>query len=350
MQIRGILSTRDFAAGTGGFEGVFIVKKKVRLCGMLSLLLSAVLLLAGCGGSGSQIRFGAAGLGGVYQSFASAYTQLAGEELSDLTFEVKTTAGSAANLRLLSQEYIQLAIAQADLAADAYSGTGSFSDSAYQGYSAVAGLYTELCQIVVRADSGLTGTADLIGKKVSIGEAESGTEQNALQILEASGLSTELVTTVNLNYTDAASQLASGEIDAFFCTAGIQTTVIEELAQQCEISLLPVSQDCVTRLAALNDAYTACTIPAGTYTGVEEDVSTVGVRALLLVSDKLSEETVKELTALLFDEQAQLQYALSIDFQLTAEEAAEDVPLPFHPGAAAYYAENGITVETEAGK
>lgn len=327
------------------------MRKKVRFCGALSLLLSMVLLLAGCGGSSSQVRFGAAGLGGVYQSFASAYTQLAGEELSDLTFEVKTTAGSAANLRLLSQDYIQLAIAQADLASDAWTGTGSFSESAYQGYSAVAGLYTELCQIVVRADSGLTGVEDLMGKTVSIGEAESGTEQNALQILEASGLSDQLVTTVNLNYTDAASQLASGEIDAFFCTAGIQTTVIEELAQQCDIALLPVSQDCVEKLAVLHDGvYTSCTIPAGTYTGVEKDVATVGVRALLLVSDRLSDETVKTLTALLFDRQAELQYALSIDFQLTAEEAAEGVPLPFHPGAAAWYAEQGITVATEAGK
>lgn len=326
------------------------MKKKVRLCSLAALLLSAALLLAGCGGSSSQIRFGVAALGGVYQSFASAYTQLAGDENDDLSFEIKTTAGSAANLRLLSQEYIELALAQADLASDAYHGAGEFSGSAYQGYSAVAGVYTEMCQLVVRADSGLTSVEDLLGKTVSIGEAESGTEQNALQILEASGLSDKLVTTVNLNYADAASQLESGEIDAFFCTAGVPSPVVEELAQQCEIRLLSVSQDCLEKLAVLDDAYTACTIPAGTYEGVDEDVATVGVRALLLVSDKLSDETVKRLTALLFEKQAELQYSLTIDFQLTPEEAVEGVTIPFHPGAAAYYAENGITVATEAGK
>ena len=139
------------------------------------------------------------------------------KRLMDIHFETKTTAGSVANLRLISDGYIDLAIVQADLLSDAYNATGTFADKKYQkGYKAVASLYTEACQIVVPADSDIQSMDDLEGKKVCIGEEESGTEQNALQILNAYGLNERLVDTVNLNYTDAAKKLKSGDIDCIF--------------------------------------------------------------------------------------------------------------------------------------
>lgn len=319
------------------------MKKKLLF---LSGTLSAALFLGGCGASNGTIRIGAAGIGGTYQSVAASFVQLATDADFDQEFEVKTTAGSAANLRLLSQGYLQLAIAQTDMADNAYNGTGSFSDQSYQGYSAVAGLYTEACQIVVREDSDIESLDDLMNKKVSIGEEESGTEQNAVQILEAAGLSEKLVDEVNMNYTEAAKALNSSEIDAFFCTAGVQTTVIEELAQQCEIRLLAIDDSDRDKLDSLYGFYTDYTIPAGTYTGQEEDVQTVGIKSLLLASDKLSTDTVQSLTALLFEKQEDLQYSVPVDFELDEESAVSGITIPFHKGAASYYNIKGIQVET----
>ena len=159
----------------------------------IGLFLCLALLLTGCSYQTKTIRFGAADIGGMYYTVANAYAGLASEESSDLKFEVKNTAGSAANLRLLSGNYIDLGIAQADLVRAAYEGTGSFSDNRQQGYRAIAGLYTEACQIVVRADSDIRTLNDLQGKTVSIGASESGTEQNATEILKLSGLTSKLV-------------------------------------------------------------------------------------------------------------------------------------------------------------
>lgn len=50
---------------------------------------------------------------------------------------------------------------------------------------------------------------------------------------------------VNLDYADAAGKLASGEIDALFCTAGIRTAVIEELAKECDLRLLSIDDTCL---------------------------------------------------------------------------------------------------------
>ena len=190
---------------------------------------------------------------------------------------------------------------------------------------------------------------DLEGKTVSIGEEESGTEQNALQILNAYGLNEKLVDTVNLNYTNAAKKLKSGDIDAFFCTAGVQTTVINELSKQCKIRLISLDQKGIQRLKKSYKFYTEYTMPANTYASQTKEVKTVGVKAVLLASDKLSEDTVKDITQILFKHQQQIQYALPVDISLDEKTAVEGITIPFHDGAAAYYKQHGITVNTEKG-
>ena len=296
------------------------MKKPFRL-----LLCLALLFVSGCSSYQKTIRFGAADIGGIYYTFANTFTGLASSEDDTYQFEVKTTAGSAANLRLLSGGYIELGLAQSDLIASAYEGSGIFEGNPCQGYSAIAGLYTEACQIVVRADSNIQTLDDLQGKTVSIGAEDSGTEQNANQILTMSGLTTELVKTVNLDYTDAADQLINGKIDAFFCTAGIQTTVL---------SAYP--------------SYSEYTIPANTYTGQTEDIHTLGVKAVLLASDRLSTDTVEHLTEWLFSHAKDLQYATSLNLQLDETYATDGIPIPFHPGAVAYYEKQGITLSSES--
>lgn len=242
----------------------------------------------------------------------------------------------------LSQNYIQLALCQADLLEDAWNGTGQFQGTEpIRGFGAVAGVYEEACQIVVRADSEISTVEELEGHRVSIGEEESGTKQNALQILAAYGLNEKLVEEVSLNYTEAAKELENGSIDAFFCTAGAQTAAIANLAQRTGIRFLNVDGAAAARLKKSYPVYDSCIIAAGTYPGQEEDVSTVGVKAVLLASDSVSAEVVEELTALLFEEQQELDFALPVELITEADAAADGLPVPFHKGAERYYESRG---------
>ena len=312
---------------------------------LITLLISFSLIFAvGCGSDTTSIRFGAAAVGGMYSAFANTYTQVVEQDDDNLQFSVRATAGSSANLRLLSEGYIQMAIAQADLTDEAFHGTGDYEKNPLKGYSAVAALYTEACQIVVRASSDIYSVDDLLSKTVSIGEEESGTERNANQILQVYGLDDNLVTCKNLNYTDAAEALVSGKIDAMFCTAGVQTTVIEEMTRQCGIRLLSLDDTHIQKLLTAYDFYTTYTIPAYTYSGQTDEATTVGVQSLLLVSDELSDKTVETLTEELFSHSQDIQYSLPLDLQLEESNATENVTIPFHDGAAAYYEKHGITV------
>lgn len=320
-------------------------KKKILKLLSFILICNLTTTLFGCGKIKDEIRFGAAGIGGGYYSFANAYTQIA-QDTNDFKFEVKATAGSMANIRLLSEGYIDIAVAQMDMIDEAYYGTSANSEK-YRGYKAVAGLYTEACQIVVRSDSDIQSIDDLQGKTVSIGETESGTEKNANQILQISGLVSPLIETVNLDYITAADKLKSGDIDAFFCTAGISTNVISELSKECEIRLLSIDDKCVDKLVSAYGFYTEYTIPAQTYNGQTEDVNTLGVRSVLIVRDDMKTEDVRLLTGILFEHLQDLQYATSIKLQADINSAVEGITIPFHSGAAEYYGEHGVTVDTE---
>ena len=325
------------------------MKKKWLAAALAGILLAAV-LLNGCSSAENvrRLRFGAADEGGVYREFGERFAALE-NETDNGTVELKTTAGSAANLRLLTGEYLQLAIAQADLAQDAYDQTGIFADEEEsRGFGAVAALYTETCQVVVRADSEIRTVENLQGKTVSIGAEESGSEQNAMQILSAYGLNDKLVSMVNLNYEDAEAQLKAGKIDAVFITAGAPSPVLAELAGECGIRLLNVDGAAAQRLISTYSAYSMVTLPAGTYSGQTEDVQTVGVKAVLLASDELPAKQVQKLTELLFRSREGLEEQLGIPLD-AEQDAVEGVGIPFHAGAAAYYKAAGITVDQAAG-
>lgn len=321
---------------------------KKRFAAFAAAAAVGITLLTGCQNGSSTIRFGTAGTGGSYQTFAAAFSGNLEKADDKLNVEVKTTAGSSANLRLLSQNYIQMAVSQADMSDYAYYGRENFKGSKkLQGYRAVGGLYTEACQVIVRKDKDIHSVADLEGKTVSIGESESGTEQNAKQILTAYGLSDKLVTEKHMNYSQAAQALEKKTIDAAFVTSGTPTTVFDELSKKCDIRLLPISGKAASRLQKSYHFYTAYTIPAHTYQGQNKAVKTLGIKAILLVSDSLDDDTVSTITKTLFSSRNDLQYAVPVQLELNEKTAVKGITIPFHKGAAEYYAKKGISVKTD---
>jgi len=313
----------------------------------LSLLLTALMLvcLSACGQAETELRFGTGGTGGNYYTYGNVLANLL-ENQAGLQVDVKTTAGSAANLRLLSKGFLQLATTQSDTLQDARQGAGDFANGELSGYSAVAGLYTEACQIIVTADSDIYSINDLVGKRVSVGEEDSGVTRNAEQLLLANGLTFDMLGEVQrLSFSASAANMAAGELDAFFITASAPTTAVAELAKMEDIRLLSLDERTIDQMLNLYDCYTKCLIPADTYQGQTEPVNTIGVKAVLLASDSLDDETVEKILATLFDNAAAIQYATNFDALIELDMATTSIPIPFHPGAVSYYAKQGYAVD-----
>lgn len=302
---------------------------------LIIALLAVVLMFSfvGCQSSTDKLRIGTAGKDGIYEEVGKSLSAVFGE--NDLETELKNTAGSAANLRLLSEGYFDLAIAQEDIANDAFNGTGTFEKiGAYKGYSAVAELYTEAVQIVTKGNSKINGVDDLRGKKVNLGEKESGSEQNATQILSAFGISTDMIEVSNLGYADAAKALQSGEIDAFFVTVGTNAKIISELK---DIKLISIDASKVNALTEKYSFYNEYIIPAGTYEGIDEDIITVGIKSMLFASDSLRSDTVKKITTIIFENIDKIQEGVSTSLNLVKPESSSGFADKVHSGASSYY-------------
>ena len=318
--------------------------KGKRICSALLLSCLLIACLAGCGQTTDELRFGTGGTGGVYYAYGSALAP-AIKEATGFDVAVKETTGSEANLELLSGDLADLAIVQSDTLQYAAVGEGSFEGRVLSGYSAVGGLYTEACQIVVTEKSGITSIADLAGKRVSVGAENSGVTRNAEHILRANGLTMDKLKVSRLAFAESAAAMERGELDAFFCTAGAPTNAVSELAEKMDIRLISPDRRTIDQLMGLYNCYAMCTIPAGTYKGQKENVITLGVRAVLVASDSLDAAIVNQITDALFQSNDQIQSAVTTDVALTPEDAVQSVPIPFHFGAASYYGEKGIEVE-----
>lgn len=314
-------------------------KKIVAIMG--SILLSTMVLSA-CAGGGNKIKLATGGNTGTYYAFGTAVGQVIGKS-GDVSFNIQSTGASKANIQLIDSKEVDMAIVQNDVMDYAYKGTDLFSeDGAVTGFSAMAGVYAEVVQIVADPASGIKSIADLKGKSVSVGDAGSGVEFNAKQILEAYGITFDDISKQNLSFSASADAYKDNKIDAFFCTAGAPTTAIMDLVTNREILILSIDDDKSEKLIADFPFYTVFDIPKETYKGVDKDVRTLAVKATFIVSNDLDEDLVYNMTKALFEEKDAIAAAHAKGKEIDPNYAVEGISVPFHPGAEKYYKEIGI--------
>ena len=313
---------------------------------ILTILLALAMLLSLTACGGAAMTMGTGGTSGTYYGYGGVL----GNQIKNsagITVNVVSTDGSKANILGIDAGNYQLGTVQSDVMAYAWAGTRSFAeDGKIDSFRVVGGLYAEAVQLVTM-DPAIKSVADLRGKKVSIGAAGSGVYFNAIDVLGAAGLSETDIQPQYQSFGDSADALKDGKIDAAFIVAGAPTPAIQELTTSKTAYLVPIDGAVATKLMNDSPFYTTYKIPAGTYAGQTADVTTVTVKATLIVSANASEDDVYKLTAAIFDNVDAITSAHAKGAELSLENATSGMEAPFHKGAAKYFAENGVTVETE---
>ena len=216
---------------------------------------------AGAGDAGS-LAFGTGSDTGTYYAFGSVLANFVSNN-SDFTVTAVTSGGSQANIEDMMAGDVQLGFVQSDVMSYAYNGERLFEE-AVTGFSVVAALYMEQVQIVT-TNSSIASVADLAGKTVSIGAVGSGVYFNAVDVLDAYGLTEDDIKPVYQNFGDSADSLKDGKIDAAFIVAGVPTPAITDLASGGSVYLVALDSEHVSSLLSTSPFYSAYTIPAGTY-------------------------------------------------------------------------------------
>ena len=309
---------------------------------ILAILMVMVMMFS-ASAMAAELTFTTGGSAGTYYAFGSVLAQYISEN-SDVAVTAVTGEGSAANIDMLDMEFAQLGFVQSDVAYYAFNGVKfeQYLDAPITSFTAVAPLYNETVQLVT-CNPEIKSMDDLRGKNVSIGAAGSGVYFNAMDFLAAYGMTEEDIVPQYLSFGDSAEALKDGKIDAAFVVAGAPTTAVVELCATKGAYLVGVDEEHIAKLKELNGAYTECVIPAGTYEGINEDVTTVAVKAIVIANGDVSDEDAYTIVSTIFENTDAITAAHAKGAELDLAYAAE-CGLPYAAGAAKYFAEKGIEV------
>lgn len=325
------------------------MKKKFLAIFVAACAMAMAFALVGCGSSSSgsknnELRFVTGGESGTYYAYGTVLAQYATNN-GDVKVNALSSEGSKANVQSLQSSEAELAFCQSDVATYAYEGKSLFKDAAYKDFSVVAALYQEQVQIVT-CDPNIKTVADLKGKNVSIGAANSGVYFNAVDVLGAYDMTEKDINAVYQNFADSADSLKNGKIDAAFIVAGAPTTAITDLSTSKQAYLVSMDADHIAKLKETSPYYADTTIKAGTYSGMTEDTQTVAVLSLVLANNSVSEDSIYKFTSSIFDGASKQADAHAKYAELDKNVASSITSVPYHAGAAKYYSEQGITVKT----
>ncbi|MBP5200411.1 MAG: TAXI family TRAP transporter solute-binding subunit [Schwartzia sp.] len=308
---------------------------------LCALLMVATIALVGCGGGGGEkksdakkfINIATGGTAGTYYPIGGAMAEILNKSIPGMNASAQSTGASVANINMLKDGSVDLAIVQNDLTYYASNGVEMFKDKKVDNLRGIATLYPETCQIVTLQDSGIETVADFRGRRIAVGAAGSGTEANARQIMEAYGVAYADITVQYLSFGEAANALKDGNVDVAFVTAGYPTAAIQDIASQRKVRLISVDSAAADRLIAKYPFYTKTKIPAGTYAGFDQDAAAVSVMAMLVTTDKMDDTLGGEITKALFSNLDRLKAAHSVGKLITKEGAMNGMSVKMNGGA-----------------
>ena len=334
-------------------------------CGPVAVAIFVVCLLSGHVSSSAQqgqfFRIGAAATSGTFFEIggviAGAISKPAGSPpcehggncgVPGLVAVTQATQGSIENLRMVAAGQIESGIAQSDIVSWAYAGTGIFAAAGpLKNLRAIASLFPESLQLVVRDDSAIQTLANLRGKHISLGQPASGTFADAHVVLAAAGLTEKDMTAEYLRPGVAAANVKDGTLDGFFIIGGVPVPAIRDLAAETPIRLIPVEDDVLAKMRESSTSYRRSTIPSGTYPGISAETPSIGFDALWIVSADAPDDLIYAITKALWNDATQrlLEARAPLGKQVRVEDALDGLSIPLHPGAKRFYREAGLPVD-----
>ena len=290
------------------------------------------------------MTFGTADTGGSMYPAGAAVSQVWTNNVQGVKCNTQTSTGSFQNCQDVSTGEVDVAVATSDVVLNAYNGTGKFADiGKLDNLRVIGAVYTSVLSGVALKSSGLTYIHELLGKRVAVGPAASATENATLAAFGAMGIDSSNTSLENLGLGDGADSVGDGILDAAFGFAGLPIGGQLNLAATKEIQVLDMTQEEIDKVLAGNAAYIQTKIPAGTYTGQDNDANTFGVKCLIIVTADMDADLVYDLCKAMNEHTEELAAGNALLKDMTDPSfLCTQMPMPLHDGAQKYYSEQGL--------
>jgi len=292
-----------------------------------------------------NISIATGGTGGVYYPLGGGIAAALSKYVPGIEATAEVTGGSVDNLKLIGSGKPYIALTMVDATLDAYRGEGKFAGNKIPVRTLMI-LYPNRMHVVSVEGRGVNKAADLKGKHVSTGSPGSATEVMAFRVIEAAGLDKDKdMKRERLGVAESVNAMKDGKIDALFWVGGLPTAAVTDLANTPGTKIRMV--DHAELVPAMNkkygNLYVEDAIPKATYRGMDADNKQATVMNILIANASMDDKTAYNIVKTIFDKRQDLinVHKEAANFKLENQKAAAS-PIPFHPGAVKYFAEQGI--------
>ena len=286
--------------------------------------------------------------GGVYYPLGGGIANILSKYVPGYAANAESTAGSVANLQLMTQGKTNLALSMADAAWDGYKAQGKFSGGAVPVRTLMVA-YPNRMHVVTVEGRGINSFADLKGKRVSTGAPNSATELMTQRLLEAYGMDwSKDIRRERLTPEKSAEAIKDNKLDAFFFVVGIPTSSVTDLAAtpNTKIKLIDHADAVEKMVAKHGPLYVRDVIPTGSYPGQDKPNAVATVQNLLVAHKDMPDQVAYNILKTIFDKKAELiqVHKEAANFDVKHQSKAGGT-IPYHPGAVKYFAEQGIKLD-----
>ena len=292
-----------------------------------------------------NISIATGGTGGVYYPLGGGIAAALSKFVPGMEATAEVTGGSVDNLKLIGSGKNYIALTMVDATLDAYKGEDKFKGNKVPVRTLMI-LYPNRMHVVSVEGRGVNKVSDLKGKHVSTGSPGSATEVMAFRVIEAAGLDKDKdMKRERLGVAESVNALKDKKIDAFFWVGGLPTAAVTDIANTPGNKIKMV--DHADLVPAMNkkygDLYIEDSIPKVTYRGMDVDNKQATVMNILVANASMDDKTAYNIVKTIFDKRQDLinVHKEAVNFKLESQKAAAS-PIPFHPGAVKYFAEQGI--------
>ena len=314
--------------------------KKVIIVALVALL--AAFSFTAVASAATYMSVATGGTSGTYYAVGGALAAAVSKD-GKIQCTAETGNASVANCNLIATKGIEIAFVQNDITYWAVNGELMFQGKPLKNIRAVASLYPEHVQVVVAKDSGIKTINDLKGKRVGVGAPGSGVEGDVQAIFGVAGLTyKDLKKADFLDFGATASRFKDNQIDAGFVVAGYPTAALMDLTTTKDVSLISFDKAFLDKLHKKYPFFVASKIPAKTYKGIDTDIATPAVMAILITHEDVPEQQIYDFLTSMFKNLDDIAAVHAKGKEITLKGALNGLTAPLHPGAARFFKEKGL--------
>lgn len=301
-------------------------------------LLSSPALAQDRSGWPDNFTVGTASQGGTYFAYGSGWANFVAENLG-VSGGAEITGGPVQNMALVHSGDLAFGLVTMGPANEALNGESPLMPGMkMDNVCAMFPMYQTPFSITVLADSGITSISEIPdGARIGFGPAGSTSDSYFPRMMETLGVNFDRR---NGSWSDLGGQLQDGLIDVVAFAAGIPIPAVSQLEVQSSINIIEFNEQ---ELETVTNAFpvSAFTIPQSTYQSLSEDSQAVSMWNFAAANCDLPESFVYEITRLTMENNDKMVSIHKAARTTVPENHVNNKVLPWHPGAARWFKENG---------